>query len=685
MNQDWKRIYQTFKNADFKSYDFENLRRVIITYLRENYPEDFNDYVESSEYMALIDAMAFIGQSLAFRVDLASRENFIELAETKESVLRLARLLAYNAKRNVPASGLLKFDTVSTNENLIDSNGKNLAGQIIIWNDPTNPDWYEQFILVLNSAMSDNTEFGRSQGDATIQGIPTEQYRFRSRLADVPVFNFDKTVANKRTVFELISTVFSTDANFAEEPPVPQQELGFVYRQDGRGPASPNTGFFMMLKQGSLELTDFSVDTPTTNEIISVDVPNINDSDVWLFEVSQDGAQGEQWTQVPALEGNNIAYNGIQGNVRKIFNVVTKDQDKIDLVFADGVYGDLPRGNFRVYYRVSNGLEYVISPAEMRGINISVPYTNKQGLSYELSISLGLKYSVTNAAKSEDIDSIRSRAPAIYYTQNRMVTAEDYNLAPLSSSQDIIKVKAINRTSSGISRNFDIIDASGKYSKVNVFADDGYVYKEETEDTVVFRYVNRIDIINFIKRNIESILVKDDVYNFYFTKYEKIYFSDTSIQWQSVSTDVNLCSGYFKDQYGYLKVGAYTNNTLKYFKINSLVKFVPPSGKAFRFGKVVDANELDPDQQPYIWVKAISISGDGVSSPNTGYGPIILNDIVPTGAIAQRIVPAFLTGLSDALEAEIVNLVMGNLNFGLRYDILEQTWKIISSTNLNLV
>ena len=130
LNEDWKRIYQTFKNADFKSYDFENLRRVIIDYVRENYPEDFNDYIESSEYLALIDAIAFLGQSLAFRVDLASRENFIELAERKESVLRIARMLSYNAKRNLPAKGLLKFDTVTTTENIVDGNGKNLAQQL---------------------------------------------------------------------------------------------------------------------------------------------------------------------------------------------------------------------------------------------------------------------------------------------------------------------------------------------------------------------------------------------------------------------------------------------------------------------------------------------------------------------------------------------------------------------------
>ena len=100
ITEDWKKIYQSFKNADFQSYDFENLRRTMITYLRTNYPEDFNDYIESSEYLALVDLIAFLGQSIAFRVDLNARENFLELAERRDSVLRLARLISYNAKRN---------------------------------------------------------------------------------------------------------------------------------------------------------------------------------------------------------------------------------------------------------------------------------------------------------------------------------------------------------------------------------------------------------------------------------------------------------------------------------------------------------------------------------------------------------------------------------------------------------
>ena len=682
LNQDWTRIYQTFKNADFRSYDFENLRRVIITYLRENYPEDFNDYIESSEYMALIDAVAFLGQSLAFRIDLASRENFIELAETKESVLRIARMLSYNAKRTVAASGLLKFATVSTTDTIIDSNGKNLAQQLITWNDPTNVNWLEQFLTVLNSAMADNTEFGRSQGSATIQGIPTEQYRFRTVTADVPLFSFSKTVASRGVNFEIVSTAFKNSENIYEEPPVPGNQLGFVYKNDGSGPGSANTGFFLLFKQGTLELADFAVDVPTTNEKIAVDAGNINNDDVWLFSLNSLGAQLEEWTKVSSLVGNNIAYNSVTQDIRNIYAINTKENDNIDLVFADGVYGNLPQGAFRVFYRTSNGLSYTIYPNELRGINISILYRNKNNVEHTLTIGLALQSTVANSAASEDIDNIRANAPAVYYTQNRMITAEDYNLAPLLGSQNIIKIKAVNRTSSGISRNFDILDATGKYSSINVFGDDGYIYKQQDESVLSFKFTSRIDIINFIRRNIEPVFTDTEVYNFYFTNFDKILFTDANTTWQSVTTSTS--TGYFKNiiDNSQLRVGSYSTSNLKYALINASVKFVPPAGYSFKKGKLVITDTNDADQTEYIWTKIVKITGDG--SYVKGLGPITLNEIVPTGAVAQRIVPRFVSDLPVALETEIVNQVFDTQTFGLRYENTESQWKLITSSNLNL-
>lgn len=692
LNQDWTRIYQTFKNADFKSYDFENLRRVIITYLRENYPEDFNDYIESSEYMALIDAMAFLGQSLAFRVDLASRENFIELAERRESVLRIARMLSYNAKRNLAAKGLLKFTTVTTTEDILDSNGRNLANQLVSWNDPTNANWAEQFVLVLNSAMANNTEFGRSQGSAIIQGIPTEQYRFRTNSTDVPIYSFSKTVAGRNMVFELVSTTFKSAEDIYEEPPIPGNQLGFVYKNDSRGPASPNTGFFLMFKQGSLELADFGIGVPTTNERIAVDSVNINNDDIWLFSLDSIGLQQDLWTQVSSLVGNNIAYNSVAQNIRNIYAVQTRENDRIDLVFADGVYGNLPQGAFRLYYRVSNGLTYTIAPNELRGINISIPYVNSRGVQHTLTVGLALQYTVANSSSTESLDDIRQRAPASYYTQNRMITGEDYNLAPLTSSQDILKVKSINRTSSGISRNYEIIDVSGKYSSVNVFADDGFVYRQESDRILNFKFTSRIDIINFLRRSVEPAISSTGLYNFYITKFDRKLLRGTNIVWNTLTTETNLSTGNLTQAGFFQRVGAYTENNLKYLVPGAMVKFVPPEGKAFKGNEIVDVNPLDLDQKTKIWAKVIRVVGDGTNN-NTGVlpageGPIFVNEVIPSSnglhPLVDTIIPKFVTDFPLAVENELTNQIFQNRNFGIRYDLDTSSWKIVTAGNLNL-
>ena len=63
----------------------------------------------------------------------------------------------------------------------------------------------------------------------------------------------------------------------------------------------------------------------------------------------------------------------------------------------------------------------------------------------------------------------------------------------------------------------------------------------------------------------------------------------------------------------------------------------------------------------------------------------MFNEIIPTGAIASRVVPKFVSDLPPAFELEIVNLVTNGVNFGIRYDIFTSSWKIISLFNVNLI
>jgi len=684
--EDWKRVYQSFRNADFQSYDFDNLRRTMITYLRENYPEDFNDYIESSEYLALIDLIAFLGQNLAFRVDLNARENFLELAERRESVLRLARMLNYNPRRNQAANGLLKFTAVKTDEDIIDSNGTNIAGANIQWNDSTNSNWYEQFIKVLNAALPVNGVFGRPNKVESVSGISTEQYRVNGINTNVPVFSFEKTIEAQATPFQIVSTDIE-DGSLKEEPPVPGNNFAFLYRDDGQGAGSTNSGFFAHFRQGTLTNGQFSITQPTENQTVAIDAANINDSDVWLYKLDSNGNESEFWTKLDAVEGNNIIYNSINKGIRNVYSVLTRVDDRINLIFSDGVFGNLPKGNFRSYYRTSANRNMIITPASMRGITTKIPYLSKSGKVQNLTITYGLQYTVSNSDTSESNLSIKSNAPATYYTQNRMITGEDYNVAPLAVSQDIVKVKSVNRTSSGISRYFDLIDATGKYSKTNLYGNDGVVYKEFVEKKSSFSFKTQTDVEGIIINLIEPILKDRKIKHFYSDQYPKVLVGDLGAYWNSVSEDTNTFTGYFDDIDNQLfSVGSATTNGLRFVEAGSVIKFVTGDpNKCFdKNNNIVNRPVTKVGDKDYIWTKVIQVVGNGSNLDADIYqGPITLSDKIPTAAQIDQILPKLSQSISDDLKVEVIDQTFAYNDFGLRYDNDSREWRLVKGSNLN--
>lgn len=699
--EDWKRVYQSFKNADFTSYDFENLRRVMISYLRENYPEDFNDYIESSEYLALIDLIAYLGQSLAFRMDMNARENFIELAERRESILRLAQLISYNPKRNISASGLLKVESISTTESIIDATGRNLQNIEVVWNDMTNTNWFDQFIKIVNASMIDNTEFGLPTSNAFVNGIWTEQYKINSAIGDIPIFPFTKTVDGKSYTFEAMSTVISTDtvtntSIIREDVPLTDNKVSLVYRDDLSGYGSSSTGFYFHFRQGSLQRQDFSLTNPTANQIVNVTDTNINNDDVWLYSLSQTNSESELWTKIPAITGNNIIYNSIDKKIKNIYSVQTSINDSVNLIFADGIFGNLPKGSFRCYYRTSSGISYTINPKDMRGVVINIPYISKTGSSESIRFVLSLKSSVTNASASESNDEIRLNAPSTYYTQNRMITGEDYNLAPLAVSQNIAKIKSINRTSSGISKNFDIIDASGNYSTTSSFCSDGIIYREPIQNRFEFKFNSRTDIESVIVNQVEPITKLPMMRDFYYEYYEKIGLSNPKPIFNQVTTSYNETTGYITGSNTdgtstriVLPLGGYAGaNPLRYIEPGALVKFVPPTGKYFTpTGKLVSTPSVTTTQ--ILWAKVVSVVSDGTANKlgklTTGIGPLMLNVIVPNGALVSQVVPKFLGYIPTDIQSLMIDLIFNYKNFGLTYDYENRSWSVVQERNLNLL
>ena len=363
---DWKAIYETFREADFRSYDYETLRKSFIDYIRLYYPETYNDYIESSEFIALLDVMAFMGQGLAFRNDLNTRENFIDTAERRDSVVKLADLVSYTPKRNTCASGFLKVSTVRTTENITDANGVNLSNQSISWNDPSNSNWLDQMNTIFNAAMVDSQRIGRPGNSSEILGITTSEYGIQLPDNTSPIIPFTSQVDASGMNFELVSAT-SVDQDYIYEiPPAPTNQFNMLYRNDKLGFGSPNTGFMFFFKQGQLQPYNFNFQQQISNQTINVDIAGVNQTDTWLYQTNAVTTEGvttttfKPWKQVENVYAD--AYLQTESSDKKIFSVGSRVNDEVTYVFGDGVFSEMPVGNFRAFVRSSNALDIYYRP-----------------------------------------------------------------------------------------------------------------------------------------------------------------------------------------------------------------------------------------------------------------------------------------------------------------------------------
>ena len=670
VQQDWTRVYQTFRDADFQSYDYETLRKSMIDYLRTYYPEDFNDFTESSEYIALIDLIAFLGQSLAFRSDMNARENFIDTAERRDSVLKLARLISYNPKRNVAASGFLKINSISTSETITDSNGLNLSNLLISWDDAANENWLEQFTSIVNAALVNAQVVGKPGASNIINGIQTDEYGINTAAGVTPIFKFTSQVENSSMSFETVSASGAGQQYIYEVDPTPSGVFNMLYKNDNQGNGSINTGFFTYFKQGDLATLDFSVNEKLPNRVVSVNFNDINSTDIWLYSLTTDGTLGAKWTQVPAIGGINVVYN--QTSARNLYQVNTRANDQIDLVFGDGSFANIPQGNYRLFYRQSNGLNYKITPDEMQSVVITLNYVSRTNRVESLSLTASLNYTVTNSSSNESIDDIRTKAPQQYYTQNRMVTGEDYNILPYTTFSNVIKAKAVNRTSSGISRYLDVVDTSGKYSSTNIFAQDGVVYRDLKTSTSTFTYSSESEVYAVLYNVIKPMIKSKELMHLYYASVDpamyKLTTASATYSWvPTVST-----TGYVVDSSGNLQqLGTTGSNNCKYIRSGALVKFVAPIGKYFDKDNALVARvtPLATDKS-YIFAAVSSNTNNGAT----------LSQLVPAGALLDEITPVLTNDWGVELVTAMANLILAKKNFGVRYDVPTMSWAIINDT-----
>ena len=688
---DWKAIYQTFNQADFRSYDYETLRKSFIDYLRAYYPETFNDYIESSEFIALLDVMAFMGQGLAFRNDLNARENFIDTAERRDSVIKLANLVSYTPKRNLEAQGYLKVTSVRTTQNIIDLNGFNLGNVPVLWNDPANPNWLEQYNTIINAALINTQRVGLPANSSQILGVKTDEYTLQIPVGTVPVVPFSTLVNGLNMNFELcsVSTV-GTDYVY-EIPPAPTNTFNMLYRNDKLGYGSPNTGFFFYFKQGTLTNFDFTLQNQISNQVIDIgDIQGVNNTDTWLYQISQVNGSFGLWKVVDNIYAD--AYLQTESSVKQIYSVNSRFNDQVSYIFGDGVFSQIPVGTFRAYVRAGNALTYTIQPTDMQGLSVSINYVSRVGRIETLTVGLSLQVPVSNAQVRESLANIKQRAPSRYYTQNRMVNGEDYNNFPYTLYSSIIKSKAINRSSVGVSKNLDLLDPTGKYSSTNSYANDGGVWLDNNNGYATLTITSTGDIITFLTGTLASILADNRSSQYYIQNYTRYSINtasgDGTLYWNTSTVDANSLTGYFYNitngGENPVPVGTYSTYNAKYITPGALLKFIAPSGYYFDSNNRLVSGVAGPSNTTYIWTTVLNVIGDGFNNGigqfANGSGPITLNGYIPAEAILTTVIPSFSNSLPNSVIQECIVRLDLQQNFSLVFDnsltVNQNRWSI---------
>jgi hypothetical protein len=517
-------VYDSFQNINFAAFDYNTVKQSILDYIKLYFPETFNDFIESSEFIAIVEVFAYIAEVLSYRMDINAHENFISAAQRKDSILRLAKLVSYTAARSLPARGLVKLMSVSTTESVVDANGNDLANKTIRWNDLGNSSWKDQFILVMNRVLEQ--QFG-SVGPTDrfqIQDVLFEMYSWNLSPLATGVFSYTAAVNGRSAPMELVPVAYDADQGIVERRPYNNANFTLLYGQDGLGDSSDTTGFFCYTKQGTLQRFRTTFDGITPNQTYNVSAQNVNDTDVWVNNVdpvtgettdvktvlpyltpTTDGKSGE-WVQVDLAHAQNVIFN--TNPKRNKYEIETRDNNTVRLIFGDGEFADIPLGTFDIWVRTSLNADIVVPQASVVNTPASFTYVDTFGRTQTFTFTFSLISSLQNGSSAEDIEHVRVTAPAVYYSQDRMVNGQDYNVFMLQDPS-ILKLRSINRTFAGDSKYIPWHDASGTYENVKIYGDDGLLYFEDTPETGTTPVV---DISVLISTYIEPLLSSTDIF-----------------------------------------------------------------------------------------------------------------------------------------------------------------------------
>jgi hypothetical protein len=431
LNKNWS---NNQRDINYVGKDFSTLKENLIDFTKTYFPNTYSDFSEASPGMVFVEMASYIGDVLSFYQDIQLKESLLNHATERKNILSIAQSLGYKPKVTSPAiTNLTVYQVVPAVENAV------------------NPIPDSRYYLKIKEGMEATTNGGiifRTSDEidfASDLNREIDVYERNNNGLPISYVVTKKVKAISANQKEVVLTIPSNDIEYPSITLSDTNIISIVSVKD-----EDNNEYFEVpyLAQESIFVEKENTASNSNLSEYSSGVP-------YILEVKKVPRR----FSVKVNSDNTIDLQFGSGDVNLSDDVILPNTKNIGLGLANSVsrlnegidpsnflktntFGIAPAGkSLTIKYLVGGGIESNVNSEELTLIN-KIEY-NEDLLSIDNDILAGYQagketMAVTNlepaigGRDAESVEEIRQNALAMFGSQNRAVTKQDYIVRALS-------------------------------------------------------------------------------------------------------------------------------------------------------------------------------------------------------------------------------------------------------------
>ncbi len=431
-----KKVGRNSRDINYLGKDFQSFRDNLVEYAKNYFPSSYNDFNETSPGMMFIEMASYIGDVLGYYTDSTLKESLIQYAGEEKNVFALANLLGYKPKATSPAITTLsvyqlckatsagELDTkylLRISEGLEVKSNSNInltfrTTEILDFNDPTD----REVSVYSTTDITNIPDYFLVK--KKIQAISATEKTIEQTFTTSEAFqklNLDDT-----NVIAIESVVDDNGNKWYEVPYLAQETIYIDY---------PNA------EQNDPDLNQFSTTVPYLLKLLKTSrrfVVKTNDDFTTSIHFGGGDNSLSDELIIPNLKNVGL---GLNNSIDKM----AESYDSTNFLKTKS-YGQSPSSNstLTVKYLVGGGVSSNVPQGDLTNItnivfnddliNTFVDIDNAVYQFAKSSIAVENEIPAKGGRGFDTIEEIRESALANYASQNRAVTAKDYQIRALS-------------------------------------------------------------------------------------------------------------------------------------------------------------------------------------------------------------------------------------------------------------